>query len=172
MLAKLPMFLLATCFQGFEASQCDLFQSGLLCSLDPISNILGAISGVENEAVCQELCALPDSSCNFFMFITFTSRESECFLLSECNTTNATTCSNSADCTLVITGPKTPSVEEACCDQFQEVTCETESEIGHFYEVVEAAECQSLCRDTAGCQYWSLELSQKYRSTDNRRNQK
>merc|ERR1719507_2524720 len=108
------VFLVATiCWSGSEATQCDLFHSGLLCSLDPISNILGAISGVENESVCQEQCALPDSKCNYFMFITFTSRESECFLLSECNTTNATSCSNSQDCSLVITGPKTPSINDA-----------------------------------------------------------
>ena len=98
-----------------------------------------------------------EPNCNYFMFIEFTSRESECFLLSECNTTSATTCENTPDCSLAITGPKRPALNDACCDQFQEqVTCESESEIGHFYEIGEATECQNLCRDTEGCQYWSL----------------
>ena len=152
---NLFFLLFSSCLPGLESAQCDLFQSGLLCSLD-ISNILAAISGLENESVCQEQCALPDSNCNFFMFIEFESRESECFLLTDCNATNVTTCSTTPDCRLSITGPKTPKITDACCDQFEEVTCEIESEIGHFYQVGEASECQNICRDTSGCQYWSL----------------
>ena len=160
MLAKLPMviFLSAStsCWSELRATtQCEFFQSDHLCSLDPISNILGAVSGLENEVICQEQCAL-EPSCNFFMFIMFTSRESECFLLNDCNIANSATCSKTPDCSLVVTGPKAPPMQEACCDQFEEVTCERESEIDHFYEVEEPSECQSLCRDTIGCLYWSL----------------
>ena len=90
------------------------------------------------------------------MFIMFTSRKSECFLLNDCNIANSTTCSKTPDCSLVVTGPKAPPMQETCCDQFEEVTCERESEIDHFYEIEEPSECQSLCRDTIGCLYWSL----------------
>ena len=149
------LFLLNSCFLGSEAAQCDLFHRGLVCSLDPFTNIVGTVFDLKSELDCQQECA-SNSDCNYFMFTTFTNnRPSDCFLLTECKT-NTTSCENTPDCSLSITGPKTPSITEACCGEFQDVICEGESEIGHFYGAAEAAECQSLCRDTSGCRYWSL----------------
>ena len=171
MFAKLPMVIFlassgsTSCsWSGLKATPCDLFQHDHLCSLDPISNILGAMSGLESEVICQEQCAL-ESNYNFFMFVTFTSRESECFLLTECNSANSTTCADSPDCSLAISGPKAPSLQDACCDQFQEVTCGRDSKIDHFYEVDEASVCQSFCRDTKGYRYWSLYVCASASST-------
>ena len=42
------------------------------------------------------------------------------------------------------------------CPEFREATCEAKSEIVHIFDVSQPAECQSLCRDTHGCGYWSL----------------
>ena len=148
------LLLFASCWLGSEADQCDLFHNGLLCSLDPISNIEGAVFDLESELECQQECD-SNINCNHFMFATFNNRPSDCFLLTECNT-NTTSCEDTPGCNFSVTGPNTPSITGACCQEFQDVTCEGESEIGHFYDVVEATECQSLCRDTSGCRYWSL----------------
>ena len=148
------ILLFTSCWLGSEADQCDLFHNGLLCSLDPISNIEGAVFDLESELECQQECD-SNINCNFFMFASFTNRHSDCFLLTKCNT-NTTSCKDTPDCNFSVTGPKTPSITEACCQEFQDVTCERESEIGHFYDVVEATECQSLCRGASGCRYWSL----------------
>ena len=93
------------------ASQCDLFHNGLLCSLDPISNIVGAIFDLESELECQAEC-VSNNNCNNFMFATFSNnRPNECFLLDECNT-NTTSCKETPDCSFSVTGPKTPSIPE------------------------------------------------------------
>ena len=157
MLVKELVFLLLLTGSTWEseASQCDLFHNGLLCSLDPISNIVGAVFDLESELECQAECVSNDN-CNNFMFATFSNnRSNECFLLDECNT-NTTSCKDTPNCNFSVTGPKTPSIPDACCEGFQGVTCEAESDIGHFYDVAEAPECQSLCRDTSNCSYWSL----------------
>merc|ERR1712223_1503210 len=150
------LFLLGIYSGGSEATQCDLFHNGLLCALDPVSNIVGAVFDLPSELGCQAECA-SDANCNQFMFLTFldNNRPSDCFLLKEC-TTNTTSCKDTPDCAFSVTGPKSPPIIEACCQDFQDVTCEKESEIDHFYDVTEASECQSLCRDTSGCLYWSL----------------
>ena len=149
------LFLLGIYSGGSEATQCDLLHNGLLCSLDSVSNIVGAVFDLPSELECQAECA-SDANCNEFMFLTFlNNRPSDCFLLKEC-TTNTTSCKDTPDCAFSVTGPKSPPITEACCQDFQEVTCEKESEIDHFYDVAEASECQSLCRDTSGCLYWSL----------------
>ena len=138
-----------------EAAQCDLFHNGLLCSLDPISNIVGAVFDLESELECQAEC-VSNNNCNNFMFATFSNvKPSNCFLLNVCNT-NTTSCKETPDCSFSVAGPKTPSIPDACCQEFRGVTCEAESELSHFYDVAEAPECQSLCRDTSDCSYWSL----------------
>ena len=143
------LLLLSSYSVGSEASQCDLFHNGLLCSLDLVSNIVGAVFNLPSELECQAECA-SDVNCNQFMFLTFlgNNRPSDCFLLKEC-TTNTTSCKDTPDCAFSVTGPKSPPIIEACCQDFQDVTCEKESEIDHFYDVTEASECQSLCRDTS-----------------------
>ena len=89
------------------------------------------------------------------MFATFDDKPSNCFLLDECNT-NTTSCRDTPDCNFSVSGPKTPSIPDACCQEFKGVICDMESEVGHFYDVAEAPKCQSLCRDTSNCSYWSL----------------
>ena len=148
------VFLFSCCWLGLEAAQCDLFQNGLLCSLDPITNMVGAVFDLRSELECQQECA-SNVDCNSFMFATFINKVSDCILLTECNT-NTTSCKDTPDCNFSVTGPKTPSIVEACCQEFQDVTCEVESEIEHFFDVAEADECRGLCRDTNGCHYWSL----------------
>ena len=142
------------CSSSFDATQCDLFHNERLCSLDSISDIVGTISGIENEAECQNRCTL-DPACNHFMFIAFTNKDSKCFLLVKC-TSDSKTCSDLEDCSNVITGPKTPALEEACCNELQDVICENESEIDHSYDITNSTECQTLCQNTIGCRYWSL----------------
>ena len=147
------LLLLSSTWLGLKASQCDLFHNDLLCSLDPISNVVGAVFGLETELDCQQECG-STASCNFFMFAKFSSKPTDCFLLSRCNT--SATCKESSDCDFSVTGPKTPLIADACCPEFREATCEAKSEIVHIFDVSKPAECQSLCRDTHGCGYWSL----------------
>ena len=156
-LKQIPLLLVlsVSIWPGLDASQCNFFQTGLLCSLDPISNIVGAFFDLENEIDCQKQCE-SNIDCNEFLFATFESdRTSECFLLSECST-NTSSCENTPGCSFSVTGPKSPKITDACCDDFQAVTCETDSEIGHFYDIADPPECQKLCRDGSGCRYWSL----------------
>ena len=127
------------CLSSFDATQCDLFHNERLCSLDSISDIVGTISRIENEAECQNRCTL-DPACNHFMFIAFTSKDNKCFLLVKC-TSDSKTCSDLEDCSNVITGPKTPALEEACCNDLQDVICENESEIDHSYDIINSTEC-------------------------------
>ena len=76
---------------GSEASQCDLFHNGLLCSLDSVSKIVGAVFDLPSELECQAECA-SDANCKRFIFLTFlNNRPSDCILLKKC-TTNTTSC--------------------------------------------------------------------------------
>ena len=136
-----------------HATPCDQFSFGQLCSLSPISSIIDLVPGLEDEQQCQDQCVL-SSDCNHFTFVKFANTSSDCFLLRECQ--NKTFCADTLDCTFAIAGPKTPPVKKACCEGFGGTTCEKESEIDHFYGVNEAAECQELCQDTSGCNFWSL----------------
>ena len=125
------LFLLGIYSGGSEATQCDLLHNGLLCSLDSVSNIVGAVFDLPSELECQAECA-SDANCNEFMFLTFlNNRPSDCILLKKC-TTNTTSCKVSPDCAFSVTGPKSPPITEACCQDFQNATCEKESEIDHF----------------------------------------
>merc|ERR1712223_1569810 len=91
------LFLLGIYSGGSEATQCDLFHNGLLCSLDPISNIVGAVFDLGSELECQAEC-VSNNNCNNFMFATFsTNRSNECFLLDECYT-NTTSCEDTPNC--------------------------------------------------------------------------
>ena len=135
-------------------AECDLFHYGELCTLYPASNIVDMHPDLENEVECQNRCAL-NSLCNYFMFQLFRSGHNACFLLQECMI-NTISCVDTPDCQMAILGPKTPSLTDACCRDFEDETCEMESEIGHFYDVAGASECQRLCRDTTECRYWSL----------------
>ena len=151
------LFLSTSCWLGLGANQCDLFRNGLICSIDSISDLVGSVSDLQSELECQQECG-SNVDCNFFVFETFTNnRPSDCLLLNVCNTNEDTPdCENTPGCNRSVIGPKTPSIIEACCGEFQDATCEGDTEIGHFSDVAEAKECQSLCRDTSGCHYWSL----------------
>ena len=135
------------------ATQCDQFSFGQLCSLSPISSIIDLVPGLEDEQQCQDQCVL-SSDCNYFTFVKFANTSTDCFLLRDCQ--NKTFCAETLDCAFAIAGPKSPPVKEACCEGFGGTTCEKEAEIDHFYGVNEAAECQDLCQDTSGCNFWSL----------------
>ena len=55
MLSSIILLLNSISCTGLEAgTQCDLFHNGLLCSLDPISNIVGALFDLPSELQCQE----------------------------------------------------------------------------------------------------------------------
>ena len=87
----LLLLLVVVATNSLKAAQCDLFHNGLLCSLEPISNIVGAAFDLDNEIECQKQCE-SNIDCNQFLFATFASnKSSECFLLTECNT-NTTSC--------------------------------------------------------------------------------
>ena len=144
---------LITVLRTTASYECDRFSFGQLCSLSPISAIIDLIPGLEDEQECQATC-LSTSDCNYFTFVKFLNTSSDCFLLRECQ--NKTSCTDSPDCIFSIAGPKAPPVMEACCDGFENTTCEKQFEIDHFYGVEDASECQGLCQDTKGCNYWSL----------------
>ena len=99
------LLLLSSTWLGLEASQCDLFHNDLLCSLDPISNVVGAVFGLETELDCQQECG-STANCNFFMFAKFSSKPTDCFLLSRCNI--SATCKESSDCDFSVTTAQRP----------------------------------------------------------------
>ena len=147
------LVLAAVVLPSSVSTQCDQFHFGQLCSLYPISAIVDLIPGLEDEQGCQEQC-LFNLDCNNFTFVKLADGNTDCFLLRECPT--ETSCADTQDCRFALTGPKTPSLINACCDEFENKTCGKEFEIDHFYGVNEVAECQGLCQDTTGCNYWSL----------------
>ena len=136
-----------------EATQCDQFRFGQLCSLYPISAIVDLIPGIHNEQRCQDQC-LFNVDCNNFTFVKLSDGKTDCFLLRECGSESS--CADTQDCSFALSGPKTPSLIDACCGGFENKTCAKEFEIDHFYGVNEVEECQGLCQDTSGCHYWSL----------------
>ena len=154
MLTILRPLLMSTIWQVSAASECDQFHYGQLCSLDPISLIVDMIPHLATPQECQDRCYM-ESNCNHFMFLLLSNDNSDCFLLTECNT-NTKYCWDTQDCSVVVAGPRTPKITEACCEVFRGVTCERGFEIDHFYDVDNAQECQSLCEDTGNCHYWGL----------------
>jgi len=155
-LLTLVLLLSTTSWSGSSAtSWCGLlFQSEHLCALHPTgSNIVGAVIGIEDEIVCQEECDQTDG-CSFFMFISYPSRESECLLLNECDTSGAIKCSDSlSDCSLVVTGPREPPIRDACCEDGYGWPLTPQGELIDSVADLCFDDCQSLCRNTKGCQY-------------------
>ena len=160
-LLTLVFFLSTTSWSGSSAtSWCGLlFQSEHLCALDPTgSNIVGAVIGIEDEIVCQEECDQTDG-CSFFMFISYPSRQSECLLLNECDTSGAIKCSDSlSDCSLVVTGPREPPIRDACCEEGYGWPLYPQGQLIDSMNGLYQDDCQSLCRNTKGCQCycWSV----------------
>ena len=57
---------------------------------------------------------------------------------------------------MAVSGPVTPSLVESCCDEFEEVQCDSKYEVGHEFDVFGEQACQQLCRDELSCSYWTL----------------
>ena len=161
-LLTLVLLLSTTSWSGSSAaSWCGLlFQSEHLCALHPTgSNIVGAVIGIEDEIVCQEECDQTDG-CSFFMFISYANRESECLLLSECDTSGAIKCADSlSDCSLVVTGPREPPIRDACCEEGHGWPLYPQGQLIDSMNGLYQDDCQSLCRNTKGCQCWSVAFS-------------
>jgi len=138
-----------------SASECDSFMYGILCPTDHLSNIIWTIPDLENEIKCQVEC-VETSGCQYFMFVEFTTGTTECFLLRSCDSNSTSACSNEPDCQMAVSGPVTPSLVDSCCDEFEEVQCDSKYEVGHEFDVFGEQACQQLCRDELSCSYWTL----------------
>ena len=117
----------------------------------------------------QEECA-DTAGCNYFMFLEFTTEgnttrittgfttggTTNCFLLRSCNTDSTSACSDQPDCMMAISGPVSPSLTDSCCQEFEEVRCEAEHEVGHEFDVSGEWVCQQLCRHELSCSFWTL----------------
>ena len=90
------------------------------------------------------------------MFVEFTSRSAECFLLRFCDTNSTIACTEEPDCRMAVSGPATPSVIEACCDGFDDVSCDPKYEVGHEFDVFGEQACQQMCREERQCAFWTL----------------
>ena len=71
----------------------------------------------------------------------------ECFLLRFCDTNSTIACTEEPDCRMAVSGPATPSVIEACCDGFEDVSCDPKYEVGHEFDVFGEQACQQLSRE-------------------------
>ena len=96
------------------------------------------------------------SGCEFFMFVEYTTGATACFLLRSCEANATSACSNEPDCQMAVSGPVTPSLVDSCCDEFEEVQCDSKYEVGHEFDVFGEEACQQLCRDELSCSYWTL----------------
>ena len=90
------------------------------------------------------------------MFVEFTSRSAECFLLRFCDTNSTIACTEEPDCRMAVSGPATPSVIDACCDGVEDVSCDPKYEVGHEFDVFGEQACQQMCREERQCAYWTL----------------
>ena len=109
----------------------------------------------EYHSSCQVEC-VQTTGCHNFMFMEFTSRDTECFLLHSCDVNSTYSCTEEPDCLMAVSGPATPSLVDSCCDGFQDVSCEEKYEVGHEFDVFGEEACQQMCRDEPGCAYWTL----------------
>ena len=140
---------------------CDLFQYGPFCSLDPMSNIIQTIPSLENESKCQAECT-NTAHCNFFMFIRFkdAASHSSCFLLQDCQTNSSSSCTDDPSCLTSTIGPVSPPILDACCSDLAGMTCQDEFIVGQEESVFTIEECRQLCIDNGRCQYWSLKAEE------------
>ena len=155
MASQTAPYLLVLSFMREASANCDYFDYGSFCSLDPIDNLLGMVPGVTDEVQCQEECAQM-SACGFFMFVEMTDRSS-CFLLQSCHLQDDSSCSTSPSCILSITGPAYPRLPDACCQEFSSSACENQFQIDLQFNVIGEAACQGLCRFYKGCSSWTLD---------------
>ena len=144
---------------------CDLFEYGHFCSLDPMSNIIQTIPSLENESRCQAEC-VNTPACSFFMFIRFkdAASHSSCFLLQDCQT-DSSSCVDDPSCLTSTIGPVSPPIMDACCFDLGGMTCQDEFVIGREENVFTNEECQQLCIDNTRCQYWSIGRAEEAAST-------
>ena len=155
----------------FASSECDKFQSGLLCSLYPADNILGLLTDVEDEIRCQKECIQLDG-CEFFTFEEFTSGNSDCFLFSNCNPNDTIPCIEKPECGSSVSGPSKPQITDSWCSDFIKAACPMEFQIDEVFEVESANLCQNICRDTANCSYYTImdDICFLYSACDNPHN--
>ena len=139
----------------FASTECNEFGNGVLCPLYPLENIVGVISNVKDEVECQEECTLV-SGCQFFTYEVFTKGTSECFLFNECRVNETSSCKETSDCEISISGPVTPSITTSCCSTFSNTACSKDYEIDEIFDIHNEEICQNLCRDTAECTYYTL----------------
>jgi len=139
----------------FASAECDDFKNGVLCPLYPLENIVGVISNVKDEVECQEECTRV-SGCQFFTYEVFTKGTSECFLFSDCRVNETSSCKETSDCEISISGPVTPSITTSCCSTFSNTACSKDYEIDEIFDIFDEEICQNLCRDTADCTFYTL----------------
>ena len=143
MVPLVPLFFLfsvSTIVSG--SSDCDYFEYGAMCSLQPTSNVLWIIPDLDSENKCQEECTQV-SGCKNFTFKRFSSGDSGCILLRSCDT-NSTTCAMDPDCSMAVSGPVSPLITDACCDTFRDAACDREFEITEIFDVYSDQICQNF----------------------------
>ena len=132
---------------------CRVFQKDAGCALHP-ADIVSASSGEESEVSCQATCAA-NGQCNFFTFFKFDARDSLCLSLTSCEETS-TGCEVEQGCVLAISGPSSPSILEACCDEFKHEECDSEAPFMTVTEVEDTRLCQDICRSEISCSFFTL----------------
>ena len=114
-------------------------------------------SGLKLDTCFSQGECVDTPGCNYFMFLEFTpGGDTECFLLRACDADSTSSCADQPDCQMAISGPVTPPLTDSCCQEFQEVRCEDEYEVGHSFEVSGERACQRLCRRELSCSFWTL----------------
>merc|ERR1719334_1099111 len=124
-----------------ENNPCASFEYGVQCSLYPYSNVLDIIPSLENELQCQEACRTT-TECNFFTYEQFQIGGSDCFLFRVCDSNTTSTCTEDPDCKMSVSGPVSPTIDDACCDQFNRIACDIQNALDQIFHVGEEELCQ------------------------------
>jgi len=125
---------------------CDMFVQEQ-CPFLP-GNVVGTVSGLESEQLCQKECQAV-SSCNNFTFFTFPDPDpNECYLFKSCEETSP--------CDDCVSGPNTPDMPDECmvdCGQFQNGRCDLlfDNMLDIVEPVTSSQECQEACSTTTSC---------------------
>merc|ERR1711962_846238 len=135
-------------------STCEEFKDGVLCAPQDWTDVISVISDLDSEIQCQDECTKKDS-CHFFTYATLQDGGSRCVLSKTCSHTRS--CVETDHCVFSVSGPSLPEITEACCHQFQDhVACDPKHQIDEIFDINSDKECQEVCRETTGCNHWTL----------------
>merc|ERR1711962_194517 len=135
-------------------STCEEFKDRVLCAPQDWTDVISVISDLDSEIQCQDECTKKDS-CHFFTYATLQDGGSRCVLSKTCSHTRS--CVEIDHCVFSVSGPSLPEITDACCHQFQDhVACDPKHQIDEIFDINSDKECQEVCRETTGCNHWTL----------------